>query len=256
MAKILLTNDDGVHAAGIKALRDSIPDNHEIVVVAPDAERSATSHSISLGKKLKVKERRGAEGIHEYALNGTPADCVKWALHNLDQSEYPDLIVSGINHGANTGVSVFYSGTLSAAREGFINRIPSFAVSLCDRHFQDFTSAQAITHKLVDAYLNEEIKPDVMLNVNVPPLTMEEVAGVKITKQADSRFVQEFIKKVEGGTKVYELAGHIEVYDSDGSSDEEAIKDGYISVTPLKLDMTDYDSFQNLNHWLKNSKGS
>jgi 5'-nucleotidase len=164
----------------------------------------------------------------------------------------PDVVFSGINQGSNTGVSVFYSGTISAAREGFINRVPSVAISLCSGTYRDFSAAIAAARLLMDGYLNKVFPLDVMLNVNVPPLPVEKIKGMKLTKQAVSRFIEEFIpEKEHEDKKVFTLAGEIEVLDADGTSDEEAISEGYISVTPLKLDLTDYQAFPFFKDWVE-----
>jgi len=247
---ILLTNDDGIKAPGLRALIVGMPEGVKICVAAPATERSASSHSISLGQQLRVEEV-GSGGLRQYAIHGTPADCVKFALSELRDFS-PDLIISGINQGSNTGVSVYYSGTISAAREGLINGIPAMAVSLCSRTFQDFTASVAITRRLVEGYKAGVISPRALLNVNVPPLTPAEISGVKITKQAASRFIEEFVTEEQhDGKKVYTLAGEIELMDPDGTSDEECVCEGFISVTPLKLDMTDYAAMNGLKTWLK-----
>jgi 5'-nucleotidase len=245
---ILLTNDDGIDAPGMRALAASLPSGHKAVIVAPASEKSATSHSISLGQKLRVEESV-RNGISSYAVHGTPADCVKFALSELRKTDF-DLILSGINQGANTGVSVYYSGTISAAREGLINRIPAVAVSLCSKISLDFIPSMEITSRVVEAYGAGLMPKDTLISINVPALPKERIKGVKITKQAASRFIEEFVTEHEhDGKKVYTLAGEIELYDPDGTSDEEAVNDGYISITPLKLDMTDYHAIRLLQEW-------
>lgn len=250
--KILITNDDGIHADGMKALIESVPDGVEAIVCAPASERSATSHSITIGQKLRVEEIKGGR-FKQYAIHGTPADCVKFALGGLTEFR-PDLILSGINQGANTGVSVYYSGTISAAREGFINRVPAVAVSLCSTVFRDFEASKNITRKIVEGYLAGRFPRNVMLSVNIPAVPADKIKGVKITKQAASRFIEEFIpEKDHEGTKVFSLAGEIEVMDCDGTSDEEAIVEGYISITPLKLDLTEYHVMPYFQEWVNDS---
>lgn len=247
---VIFTNDDGIRARGLRALVKELPDYVNPLVVAPSSERSASSHSISLGQKLRVEESR-EKGIPHYKVHGTPADCVKFAVAELRKFR-PDLIVSGINQGANTGVSVYYSGTVSAAREGMINRIPAMAVSLCSRDFDDFRAGVEMTYRLIAAYRRRLFAMHALLNVNVPALPPEKIRGVKITKQAASRFVEEF--KVERdceGRKVYTLVGEIELHDPDGMSDEEAVNEGFISLTPLRLDLTDYEAMKFLKTWLK-----
>lgn len=252
--KIILTNDDGIHAPGLKALKQSLPAGVEAIVVAPANEKSACSHSISLGQKLRIEEFK-EDGLPHYSVHGTPADCVKFAISEI-KNFLPDLVISGINQGANTGVSVYYSGTISAAREGMINRIPAAAISLCSKTQRDFQGAIQAARHLVEGYKAGRIPRNVLLNVNVPAGSAADIKGTKITKQAASRFVEEFVaEKQHDGKKVYTLAGEIELYDSDGTSDEEAVAEGYISITPLRLDVTDYQAIPGLEKWIKSKVG-
>ena len=251
--KILLTNDDGIEAAGLQALKDGLKGRHELAVAAPADERSATSHSISLGKDLRVREYV-KDGIPHFAVHGTPVDCVKFALSEIDGFE-ADLVLSGINQGANTGVSVYYSGTISAAREAMINGVPAMAISLCGKTFRDFGPSVEFTLQLVESFFKGCFPPDVLLSVNVPAVPASGIAGVKITKQAASRFIEEFIyQSQKKGEKVYRLAGEIEVDETDGTSDEEAVLEKYISVTPLRIDLTDQKTLKVLEEWLKKRK--
>lgn len=249
---ILLSNDDGIDAPGIQALLSSVPSGMRVVVAAPASERSASSHSISLGQKLRIEEFK-KKGVRHFAVHGTPADCVKFALVGISGFK-PDLILSGINQGANTGVSVYYSGTISAAREGFINGVPAVAISLASRVFNDFEASAVLARKIIRGYEAGYFPKNVMLNVNVPPLSSSEIQGIKVTKQAYSRFIEEFITdKEHNDKKVYTLAGEIEVLNADGTSDEEAVLEGFISMTPLKLDLTEYEALPLLRDWVKNS---
>lgn len=247
---IFLTNDDGIEAAGLRTLVAGLKQDANVFVVAPATERSAASHSISLGQKLRVEESLKG-GVLEYKVHGTPADCVKFALSELRHLN-PDLVISGVNQGANTGVSVYYSGTISAAREAVINGVPAMAVSLCSKDFNDFSVAVAVVQQLVAAYEHEPFPKGVLLNVNVPAVPPNKVRGMRLTKQAVSRFIEEFVKEGRsGGGNVYTLAGEIELMDPDGSSDEEAIREGFVSITPLKLDLTDYATMRCMEGWLK-----
>ena len=251
--RILLTNDDGVHSEGMNALIECVPAEMHAVIAAPATERSASSHSISLGQKLRVEEFSGKK-FPCYAIHGTPADCVKFAL-GAGPGFIPDLIVSGINHGANTGISVYYSGTISAARGGFINGVPAMAVSLCSRESRDFQASMEITRRLIEGYAEKRLPLNTMLNVNVPPLEPKKIKGIKITKQASSRFIEEFVpEKSHDGKKVFTLAGEIEVLNADGTSDEEAVNGGYISITPLKIDLTEYKAIPRFQDWLNDCK--
>jgi 5'-nucleotidase len=247
---IILTNDDGIEATGIRELIKGLREIANLIVVAPAFEKSATSHSISLNTKLRVLEFE-EDGINHYSVDGTPADCVKFAVAELSDFN-PDLIISGINQGSNTGISVYYSGTVSAAREGFINGIPAVAISLCSRDFSDFRVSVNIAKRLVQAFAQGEFSKDTFLSVNVPPLKPDKIRGVKVAKQAHSKFVEEFVREQNlEKQKVYSLAGEIKLFNMDGSSDEEVIREGYIAITPLKLDSTDYEVMEIVGDWLK-----
>ncbi len=245
--KILLTNDDGIGAPGLEALVRALEKTHDCLVAAPASEKSASSHSISLGQTLTIEER----APNRFAIHGTPADCVKFALTEIE-SFPPDLLISGINPGPNTGVSVYYSGTISAAREGLINRVPSVAVSVRNKTAKDFSFAASFTRSLIEGYEKGVFPRDVLLNVNLPDLPEAEIRGIKIVRQAPSRFIEEFVKeKQSDGQPIYRLVGDIEVFDPDGTTDEEVLCKGFIAITPLKLDLTDYSSIPVLENWFR-----
>lgn len=247
VVKILLTNDDGIEAPGLQALVEILEADHECLIAAPLHEKSASSHSISLGQKLAVEEKKP----NRFAVHGTPADCVKFALSELKEFR-PDLLISGINAGPNTGVSVYYSGTISAAREGLINRIAAMAVSIRSKTPRDYSFAAFFTRILLEGYAEKVFPRDVFLNVNIPALPESEIRGIKVARQASSRFIEEFIREnISGGERVYTLAGEIQVFDPDGTSDEEVVSQGFISITPLKLDLTDYSAMPALEKWLQ-----
>ncbi len=243
--KILLTNDDGIEAPGLQALFNVLKSAHECFVVAPASEKSACSHSISLGQRLVIEER----GKNHFAVFGTPADCVKFALSEL-QPFRPDLLISGINPGPNTGVSVFYSGTISAAREGLINGVPAIAVSLGSKAVTDFSFAAAFIASLLEGHEKAPFSSGILLNINIPAVAASQIQGIKVARQAHSRFIEEFIQESRSDHKrVYTLAGEIEVCDPDGTTDEEVLSEGFISLTPLKLDLTDYSQMPILERW-------
>lgn len=249
--KILLTNDDGIEAAGLQALVHELEKDHDCLVAAPAGERSASSHSISLAQKLIIEEH----SPRRFAIHGTPVDCVKLALSELKHFQ-PDLLISGINPGPNTGVSVYYSGTISAAREGLINRIPSMAVSIRSRTPRDFSFAASFCHTLLEGHENGIFPRDVFLNINIPDLAESEIRGVKIARQAPSRFVEEFIAEdAANHHRTYRLAGEIYVFGPDGTTDEEVVSEGFIAITPLKLDLTCYSTVPILEKWLEQKKG-
>lgn len=246
--KILLTNDDGIEAPGLEALVAALQGEHECLVVAPAKERSASSHSISLGQELVVEE----QGPRRFAVHGTPADCVKFALSELKNFQ-PELLISGINPGPNTGVSVYYSGTISAAREGLINGVPAMAVSVrCRGAVSDFSFAASFTRSLIEGYEEKVFPRDVVLNVNIPNLSESEIRGIKIARQAASRFIEEFVQEnASDHQRIYRLAGEIQIFDPDGTTDDEVLSQGFIAITPLKLDVTDYRAIPILEKWLE-----
>lgn len=242
---VLLSNDDGIHAPGLVTLAEVLQKEHDCLIVAPATEKSACGHSISLGQKLIIDELDS----RRFAVCGTPADAIKFALSELSEFQ-PDVLVSGINPGPNTGVSVFYSGTISAAREGLINRIPSMAISIGNKNVTDFSFAASFAKKLLKGYAENAFPVTALLNVNIPDLPEAEIRGIKIVRQAPSRFVEEFVREdVFGKKRVYRLAGEIKIFDPDGTTDEEALREGFISITPLHLDLTDGPVIQKIKPW-------
>ncbi len=243
---ILLTNDDGIQAYSIRQLRETLSEVSDCIVVAPESQKSASAHSISIVHDVEVRKYYLGDEFFGYQVNGTPADCVKLALCEI-MKEPPGIIVSGINVGPNTGISVYYSGTVSAAREGTIAGIPSIAVSMCSFEFNDFTFANIFVKEIVKCILKEGLPSGVTLNINIPPLPREEIKGVKVTKQAHSRFVEKFVKKNNNNeVMLFSLRGEMEVVDDDSNNDEQAVKEGYISLTPLRLDLTDVSAIKDI----------
>ncbi len=248
--KIVITNDDGLFAPGLTRLVERLSRDHEILVAGPHCERSAQSHSVTIHEKILVHEEKIEKNLAVYEVEGTPADCVKWAVS--ESGFKPDWIVSGVNRGANTGISLYYSGTVAAAREGAINGIPSLAVSLCSKTFEDFGPATELTSKLLNYFGKREDSSPLLLNVSVPPLALKEIKGFKLAKQAHSRFVEEFLHfeptqlEKESKTRHYQLAGGIHLLSTDGTSDEEAMREGWAALTPLSIDQTDYKVLENL----------
>jgi len=239
MIVILLTNDDGIEAEGLQTLEKYLSDLARLVVVAPDRERSGISHGLTFHSTLKVKER----GKDRYSLNGTPADCVIYALRHLF-SVFPDLVISGINHGANLGDDIMYSGTVAAAREASRHGIPSVALSQAydDRPLK-FKDAGAFTRDLVSAMLKNGLSGELCLNVNFP---VRKIRGTKITRQGCAQNIPHFnsLDKAEDFNALPEGSGSSQT--SDLWSDRKAILNQYISVTPLKRDQTDYSVARSL----------
>ncbi len=241
--RILVTNDDGIGAPGIRALEESLKPLGEVTVVAPEREMSATSQSISLHAPLRMH----ALDERHFAVAGTPADALILAFHHL-LGEKPDLVVSGINAGANLGENVVYSGTVAAAMEAVLHGVPSFAVSLASRKQLDFSAAAHFSALLAKKLLEEGLPPGVMLNVNVP---QGEVRGVRLTCQS-KRISQNVVRpqKDPRGRDYYWLDEAVELNHVEPESDYAAILAGEISVTPLQADRTDYPSLNHLSSWL------
>lgn len=241
--RILVTNDDGIHAEGLKVLERSLAPLGEVTVVAPDREMSATSQSISVHTPLRVY----AFDDHHYAVTGTPADAVIIAIHHL-LPEKPDLVVSGINPGGNLGENVVYSGTVAAAMEATLHGVPALAISLASRKQLDFSHAATFAAQLAAKVLAEGLPAGVMLNVNVP---RGEVRGVRMTRQSQ-KISQNLVHEKEDprGRPYYWLdeTARLEVAEPD--SDYAAIRAHEISITPLQVDRTDYASLDHLSDWL------
>lgn len=240
---ILVSNDDGIHSPGIKKLASALRRLGTVYVVAPDRERSASSHSLTLHRPLRMTEI----GPNLVAVDGTPTDSINLAVHGVLPRK-PDCVVSGINAGANLGEDVSYSGTVSAAMEGTLLGIPSIAVSLVARKDFDFTASAAFAVKLVRRILNKGLPKDTFLNVNVP--SARKIKGYRITSQGKRHFSDVVIEKKDPrGRKYYWIGGDIDRWEGGKESDFHAINQGYISITPLHLDMTNYKAMDELNRW-------
>ena len=244
--RVLLTNDDGVGAKGLEALRASISNlGVDVIVVAPDQDQSATSHSLTLSKPLRVHEI--SENIH--SVQGTPTDCVMLAVrHLLDRR--PDLIISGINHGPNLGDDVSYSGTVAAAIEGTMLGILSMAVSLADWKPLDFTVAAEVAAGIARMVLENGLPEDTYMNVNVPDLPKEDIDGVEITRLGKRIYRDAVeIKTDEKGNSFLWIGGQQPSWEGGEQTDFRAIEEGKISVTPLHLDVTNYRAMEKLREW-------
>ncbi|MFH1458930.1 MAG: 5'/3'-nucleotidase SurE [Candidatus Omnitrophota bacterium] len=244
--RILLTNDDGINAEGLYALYDCLHKNHDVIVCAPEAERSAVGHAITLSKPLRVKKILRNKKFFGFAVNGTPADCVKIALRSL-LKKTPQLIVSGINHGPNLGSDIMYSGTVSAATEGTILGIPSIAFSLAAYENHNFSFAAEFSRVLVKKIAKIGLPDGVLLNVNIPGIPRSEIRGVKVTKQGRSLYVEKFVKRIDPrGRLYYWLTGKVKWLKKPKDSDIKAIEDNFISITPLQFDLTHYGFLEEL----------
>jgi 5'-nucleotidase len=237
---ILVSNDDGIDSEGIIALASALKRVGEVYVVAPDRERSAAGHSLTLHKPLRVDE----VGRRWYAVNGTPTDCINLAVNGILRKR-PNLVVSGINKGANLGDDVTYSGTVSAAMEGTLLDIPSFAVSLATKRKLRFEAAAEFAVKLARHILRHGLPRDTLLNVNVPPT--KTIKGYRITRQGKRIYDNAIIEKVDPrGKKYYWIGGNELKWEGESDTDFYAVSKKYISITPVHLDMTNYDSIEEL----------
>ena len=254
---ILISNDDGIQAAGLRSLCDAMLSLGEVVVMAPEIERSAAGHAITLSDPLRVNEvDLGMAGVAAYACSGTPADCVKLAVLAV-LPRPPDLVVSGINHGSNTGINVIYSGTISAATEGTILGIPSAAFSVDCWDCRDFEPAKAVARVVAATILEKGLPPGTLLNVNIPDLPMDqfppgtfEGRGFVPTVHGKSDWVDNFDRRVDPHNRVYYwLAGRKRERQEAPNTDEETLKAGKVSITPLHYDLTNYQYLQGLSDW-------
>ncbi len=242
---ILISNDDGIDAEGIKILAARIRLDHTVFVVAPAREQSASSHSLTLRRPLSVNKT----GEFSYAVDGTPADCVNLAVNGI-LDVYPDLVVSGINHGANLGDDVFYSGTVSAAVEALLLDIPSVAVSYEMKAVRDFGPGAEFTSNLVNFISANPIPKDTVLNVNIPDRITSDLPPYRITKQGKRIYSNAVVRKVNPSQSEAFMIGSGDIaFEEDIESDFFAVTHGYISITPLHLDMTNYPSIEELKQW-------
>jgi len=248
---ILVTNDDGITAPGIRSLIEIMKTIGEVIVVAPDKPQSATGHAITINNTLYLnKISKENDPITEYSCSGTPVDCVKLAVNEILKMK-PDLCVSGINHGSNSSINVIYSGTMSAAVEAGIEGIPAIGFSLLDYNWNaDFEPIKTFVKKIVLETLEKKIPPGVILNVNFPKLKEKEIKGIKVCRQAKAMWVEKFDKRqTPFGKDYYWLSGEFINQDKGDDTDEWALENGYISVVPVQFDLTAHHAIQQLNTW-------
>lgn len=246
---ILVSNDDGVDAPGIYALVQELKKIGDVTVVAPDKQQSAVGHAITMNFPLRTKEFKKDGVFFGYAVEGTPADSVKLAVKALLKKK-PDLLISGVNHGANTAISIIYSGTVSAATEGTILGIPSIAVSLTTYGPPDFRYAAKFARKLAELVLKKGLPEGTLLNVNVPALPEKDIKGVVVTRQGRAVWNDTFdIRRDPANKEYYWLTGALEESDNGLEFDQSAITQNYVSVTPIHYDLTDYKMLEVMEHW-------
>jgi 5'-nucleotidase len=244
--KILVTNDDGIHSKGIIALAKALQEIGDVFIVAPQMEKSAIAHSLTLHRPLRVERIKK----NSFAVDGTPADCVHLGV-NAVLPERPRLLVSGINKGGNLGDDITYSGTVSAAFEGTLLGIPSFAISLVSRSHFKYQTAAHFAVRVAQHILKKGLPKDTLLNINVPNLKEEEIKSYKITQQGRWKHNGSgVIEKVDPrGKKYFWIGGGQLIFEKSGETDFEAVSNSYISITPLHLDLTNYSSIQELRKW-------
>lgn len=246
---ILITNDDGIHAPGIIALKNHLSQIANVLVVAPDTERSAVGHAITLSDPLRVSEIEKDGEFFGFAVNGTPADCVKLGLRCL-ATEPVDLVASGINLGPNTATNIIYSGTVSAAAEAVIMGLPGLAISLTSFDTPEFEYAGLLARQLARKIIDNGLPEGTLLNVNVPPVKPEEIKGIAITRQGKGRFEEFFDKRVDPNNRTYYwLAGKRMNIDYEDDVDEVVIRQNKVSITPIRYDLTDVSMLNELSQW-------
>lgn len=244
--KILISNDDGVHAEGIQTLASALKDIAEIIVVAPDRNRSGASNSLTLESPLRVNEIKP----NVFSVQGTPTDCVHFALNELMKDDYPDLVLSGINHGANLGDDVLYSGTVAAAMEGHFLGVQAIAISLVGK--THFDTAARIARELVLQHRSNPIPTNRLINVNVPDMPWDELKNHEVTRLGARHHAENMIKQLDPrGQQIYWLGPPGKEQDAGLGTDFYAIEQGHVSVTPLQVDLTAHESLPSMKAWLE-----
>jgi 5'-nucleotidase len=239
---ILVTNDDGITAPGIKALTNAVKDLGKVVVVAPDKPQSGMGHAITIGHPLRLTSVEAFGDIEAYQCSGTPVDCVKLAVDKVLHRK-PDICLSGINHGANHSINVIYSGTMSAALEASIESIPSIGFSLLDYSIEaDFDGAAYYANLLVKQIISKKIDKHLCLNVNIPIAPKELLKGLKVCRQAYAKYEERFDERHDPtGRKYYWLTGEFQNFDKGKDTDVWALENNYVSVVPVQFDLTNYE---------------
>ena len=239
---ILVTNDDGVKAKGLRALIEIAKDFGRVIVVAPDEGQSGMSHAITIKHPLRItKHKSDYDNVEVYSVNGTPVDCVKLAMNQVLKTT-PTLLLSGVNHGSNASVSIFYSGTMAAAIEGCLYGIPSIGFSLLDfLPDADFTGSIKFGKKIVSTIINDGVKRGVCLNVNFPAIPAADIKGIKVCRQNRGTWREEFDKRTDPrGLEYFWLTGHYHNEEPEATdTDEHALSDGFVSIVPVNINLTD-----------------
>ena len=247
---ILVSNDDGITSKGILTLVNAMKQLGDVIVVAPDGPQSGMGHAITVGETLRLEENFIFEGVKAFECSGTPADCVKIARHFVFKNgRQPDVIVSGVNHGSNTSISVLDSGTMSAAIEGAIEGAPAIGFSLCDFSYDaDFSHVEEYLVKITKQVLDKGLPKGIALNVNFPPKRDEKIKGIRICRQANAKWVEDFDMRYDpNGRRYFWMIGNFVNFDKGEDNDEWAIANNYVSVVPCQFDLTGHQAIPILN---------
>ena len=244
---ILVTNNDGITAPGVRNLVEFMNEIGEVVVVAPNSPQSGKGHAITINSTLTFEEISLEGPQSDYSLSGTPVDCVKFALDKI-LTRKPDIVVSGINHGANSSINVIYSGTMSAAVEAGVEGLQAIGFSLLDFSWDaDFGQAKEFIQEIVLKTLENPLPKGVVLNVNIPKLEKDKIKGIKVCRQAHAKWEESFDERINPhGKKYFWLTGYFNNMDSGSDADETALADGFISVVPVKFDLTAHEHLEQI----------
>ena len=253
---ILVVNDDGITALGIRALVEAVRPLGEVIVVAPDSPQSGMGHAITINKSLRLTKAHTFDdiGVASYHCSGTPVDCVKIAVDKV-MHRHPDLCVSGINHGSNSSINVLYSGTMSAAVEASLEGIPAVGFSLLDYSMDaDFSAAAHFARVISEQILRNGLPKSTLLNVNIPKLSKDEIKGIKVCRQALAKWEEEYIQRQDPyGRDYYWLTGNFVNHDHGTDTDEWALANGYVSIVPVQYDLTAHHGIAHINqNWTIN----
>jgi 5'-nucleotidase len=247
---ILISNDDGITAPGIRALVDAMKSIGDIIIVAPDSPQSGMGHAVTISKPLRLDKTDIYGDIPAYQCSGTPADCVKLAVDKVLHRK-PDLLVSGINHGSNSSINVLYSGTMSAAMEGAIEGMPSVGFSLCNYSYDaDFALAKSVAQRVAKNIIQDGLPQGTLLNVNIPNVVAADFKGLKVCRQAIAKWQEEFDERRDpNGRRYFWLTGKFINMDKGIDTDEWALANNFASIVPVHFDLTAYHAMQALNSW-------
>lgn len=250
--RFFITNDDGIYARGLRSLIEVASNYGDITVIAPERGMSGKSHAITMEVPLMLREVRQTKGVMVYACEGTPVDCTKLALDYVMKDKPPTMILSGINHGANSNTSVIYSGTMGAATEGSLYNVPSIGFSLLshDPH-ADFTTAKAVAKRIIEDVIKQNNKKNLCLNVNIPYVPFDELKGIMVCRQSLGNWIEKFERRVTPNNKDYFwLTGGFQNHEIEATdNDEWALKNNYVAVVPVKTDMTDHEQLRKMKKW-------